>query len=118
MTPISSSGPPPHERGLSGPEQEARDSADPNYVYCVVRRNYDMRKNEVWFTAVQEHKIVGQSRNASHHLAYLGDLNQYDRDSEASYKAFIKALVDDGWEAVGSDERGRIRKLRRLAPSP
>ena len=118
MTPSSWFRPPPHERGLSSWEQEARDSADPNYDYCVIRKNYDMQKQQVWFCAQDGQSVVGRSRLLAHRGTFLGDLKRFDRDLEAAYDAFILTLLDGGWEPVGGGHEEPVTRFRRLGSVP
>ncbi len=118
MTPGWSSGPPPHERGLSAPEQENRDREDPNYDYCVVRKNYDVRTQQVWFTASAGPCILGRSPAVAHKRSLFGRLARFDRDLEAAYNALVQTLVRNGWEPVCGDPQETVTTFRRLKPIP
>jgi dihydrodipicolinate reductase len=115
MTPGWSSGPPPHERGVSSREQKTGDAADLNYEYCVIRKNYDMGKHEVWFTAHQGQRIVGRSRTAAHRQIFLGGLIRFNRDVEEVYGAFLQTMARNGWEPVGTGQKGYVKTFRKLA---
>jgi hypothetical protein len=123
MTPRWSSGPPAHERGLSSREQETRDQSDPDYDSCVILKKYDMRKQEVWFSAQEGQTVVGRSRAVAHRRTFLGDLKRFDRDLEAAYDSLVETLLRSGWEPLGGDQEEppkafRIRKKPPAAGTP
>ena len=118
MTPNWWLGPPPHERGLSRREQEARDSADPNYDYCLVRKNYDLPTQQVWFTAQQGQTMIGRSRVLAKKGGLFGNLKRFDRETDAAHDAFVQTLLDNGWEPVGSYQPGSAQVFRRPKEHP
>ncbi len=92
--------------------------ADPKYIYCVIRKDYDMRKHEVWFTAHEGNRIVGRSRTVAHRLTFLGSLIRFDRNLEAAYQAFIRTLAESGWEPVDGEQNGCLQTLRKPVALP
>jgi hypothetical protein len=74
-----------------------------------------MSRHSVWFTAHQGPQIIARSRTVAQRQTFLGSLIRFDRDIEAAYADFIRALVEDGWETAEMDQAGRIRTLRKVA---
>jgi hypothetical protein len=115
-----SSGPPPHERGLSARENEILHRTESDYEYCVIRRNYDMRHGQVWFTAQTGRRLIGRSRLCDHGSIVVGALKRFDRDAEGAYDELVRTLLDNGWEPVGDDQpelvNAPLNILRRRIP--